>query len=273
MRSRFLIGSVCAVLLLVVAGTCRQRSSSSQSATSSTEQLPTTAPESVTNPASLPTTDSAADGQETRSTHSDNRPSLEGQIAVLMADDPDSVINVRSLPSPESDPIGLGRVGEQVILGRSEPAEDGYTWYYVTFPGTSTMGWVREDLIDLPAVDPDAKPTAKAKLRAAPNNDVLKQVLNEQCGDMRAIEAYFVTPSHTIYVCKVRNKRLYLSQESGTQQVVTANEVEALGGGYIIGNGNFEYRLDSASFVVVRFDDSGRQEEVLRESVVYTERY
>jgi hypothetical protein len=64
-----------------------------------------------------------------------------------------------------------------------------------------------------------------------------------------------------------------LSQETGTEQVVTAQDVEALGGGYIITNGNFEYRLDSGNFVVVRFDDSGQQEEVLRETIVYTERY
>jgi hypothetical protein len=190
-----------------------------------------------------------------------------------MAEDADAVINVRSLPSSESDPIGLGRVGEKVVLGRSEPGEDGYTWHYVTFQGTSTVGWVREDLLDLPEVDPDAEPQSQTHAQAALHSDVLKQALNENCGDMRAIEAYFVTASHTIYVCKVRNKRLYLSQESGTQQVVTAKEVEALGGGYIIGNGNFEYRLDSGSFVVVRFDDSGKQEEVLRESVVYAERY
>ena len=75
------------------------------------------------------------------------------------------------------------------------------------------------------------------------------------------------------YVCKIRHQRLYLSQEQGTEQVVTAQDVEALGGGYIIGNDNFEYRLDASSLVVVRLSDSGRQEEVLREPVIHSERY
>jgi hypothetical protein len=179
------------------------------------------------------------------------------------------LINVRSLPSADADPIGTGQVGDQVVLERAETAEDGFVWHYVTFEDETTFGWIRADLLDVQSM----VPTSQSAAPAQPQNDVLKPALDEQCGGTDAIEAYFITQSHTIYICKNRKQRLYLSQESGTRQVIIADDVEPLGGGYIISNGNFEYRLDAGSFVVVHFDDSGRQEEIIRESIVYTERY
>ncbi|HEY9887436.1 MAG TPA: SH3 domain-containing protein, partial [Candidatus Obscuribacterales bacterium] len=197
-------------------------------------------------------------------------PVAGGQTAVITAADPNAEVNVRSRPSVDSDPLGYGRVGDSVVLGRSETAADGQTWHYVTFADADTVGWVRSDFLDLPALSSEAE--AAAAPAVAVQSDSLKAALDEQCGSVRAIEAYYVTQSHTIYVCQRRGQRLYLSQEQGTDQVISATEVEALGGGYLIGNGNFEYRLDSSSVVVVRFDDSGRQDEVLREAVIYAER-
>ncbi|MGD1943622.1 MAG: SH3 domain-containing protein [Leptolyngbyaceae cyanobacterium] len=195
-----------------------------------------------------------------------------GQIATIIAENPGAEVNVRSQPSATSTPIGYGQVGDTVVLGRAAPATDGHTWHYVTFQNASTVGWVRSDLLDIPPATPSSSDEPAAATLGA-QSDVLTQALDEHCGNARAIEAYFATQSHTIYVCKLRHQRLYLSQEQGTEQVVIAQDVEALGGGYIIGNDNFEYRLDSGSLVIVRFDDSGQQEEVLREAVVYTERY
>lgn len=274
MRSRILVGSIFTILLLTLVNTCRQQASTSQSMTDETTAT-TPADEEASAEADWPGLSEAQVAQSTANSAAERQPqTLEGQVAVLTAEDADAIINVRSLPTPESDPIGAGTVGDQVILGRSELAEDGYTWYYVTFEASSTVGWIRSDLLDIQsATEPTAPSTAENVSHTQPRSDVLKQALDEQCGDARAIEAYFVTQSHTIYVCKVRSQRLYISQEAGTEQIITAQDVQALGGGYIIGNGNFEYRLDSGSFVVVRFDDAGRQEEVLRESVVYTQRY
>ncbi|MEM1308605.1 MAG: SH3 domain-containing protein [Cyanobacteria bacterium P01_H01_bin.153] len=196
-----------------------------------------------------------------------------GQTAKLTAADPQAQINVRSQPSSVGEPIGYGRVGETVVLGRSEAAEDGYTWHRVTFQSDGTVGWIRGDLLDIqPLESVTDQPATAAPVNQA-TSDALKQSLDDTCGSTKAVESYFVTASNTIYICKVRNRRTYLSQEAGTEQVIQAEDVEALGGGYIIGNDNFEYRLDASSLVVVRFDDSGQQEEILREPVIHSERY
>jgi hypothetical protein len=159
-----------------------------------------------------------------------------------------------------------------VTLGRSETAADGYVWRYVTFQNGTTVGWMRSDFLEVQAPAVAASTTATPATSAAAR-DLLKAALDEQCGSVKAIEAYFITQNHTIYLCQVRGQRLYLSQEKGTEQVIQAQEVEAIGGGYIVTNGDYEYRLDSSNFVVVRIGPAGQQEEVLREAVVYTERY
>ena len=273
MRSRFVVGGLLAVVCLVGLGTCRQLRSRSQVPTPTADEGTAGAPILHPKPDTWPgLTETVATASTSESADPNKLTQTEGQIATIIAENPNAEVNVRSLPSATSDPIGYGQVGDTVVLGRAAPAQDGHTWHYVTFQNASTVGWIRSDLLDLPTTSPSST-DEPATATLSPQSDVLKQALDEHCGNTRAIEAYFVTQSHTIYVCKVRHQRLYLSQEQGTEQVVTAQDVEALGGGYIIGNDNFEYRLDSGSFVIVRFDDSGQQEEVLREAVVYTERF
>lgn len=271
-RSRFVVGGVSIVLLLTLIGTCRQQASTHSDrlapVPSSANVDPPPSANARTTPTSTDVSVSPSPDSDTAATQTNE--ALAGRPAVLTAKDPSAFINVRSLPNPGADPIGTGQVGDPVILEQAETAEDGFVWHYVTFRDDATVGWIRADLLD---IQPATEAPPSASTAQPQTDDVLKQALDEQCGGTRAIEAYFMTQSHTIYICKIRNQRLYLSQESGTRQVVTAQEVKALGGGYIISNGNFEYRLDAGSFVVVHFDDSGRQEEVIRESVVYTERY
>ncbi|MEL7316287.1 MAG: SH3 domain-containing protein, partial [Cyanobacteria bacterium J06559_3] len=72
-----------------------------------------------------------------------------GGMAVVTAQDPNAEVNVRSLPSSNADSLGYGMVGDTVTLGRSEAAEDGHTWHYVTFQDTSTTGWIRSDFLDI----------------------------------------------------------------------------------------------------------------------------
>ncbi len=275
MRSRLITGSVLLVLLLAVASTCRQKTTST--ATDATDQADA--------PASLTAVANAADASGSAPHATQSSGSVRPHAATtarsaplvgrLTAADPAAQINVRSQPSQVSDAIGFGTVGEAVIVGHTETDADGYAWYQVTFERDEMVGWVREDLLELPTAEPVAETAVVANTAATPQapSDTLKTALDETCGGQTAIEAYYITPSNTIYICKTRNQRTYLSQEAGTEQVVTTQDVEALGGGYIITNGNYEYRLDSGSFVVVRFDDSGQQEEVLRENIVYTERY
>ena len=273
MRSRFVLGGLLAVVCLVGLGTCRQWRSRSQRPTTTadagTDGTPTVQPTPDTWPGLTDSVSTAAIDELAAPPQPDQ---TAGQIATLITENPGAEVNVRSQPSATSAPIGYGQVGDTVVLGRAAPATDGHTWHYVTFQNASTVGWVRSDLLDIPPATPSSSDEPAAATLGA-QSDVLTQALDEHCGNARAIEAYFATQSHTIYVCKLRHQRLYLSQEQGTEQVVIAQDVEALGGGYIIGNDNFEYRLDSGSLVIVRFDDSGQQEEVLREAVVYTERY
>jgi len=277
MRSRLITGSVLLVLLLAVVSTCRQKSASTSTEVANQNDVPLALKE-VSNASELPPTGTATHATQRAGSVPSGAAAAARPAPIvvsLTADDPAAQINVRSQPTQTSDAIGYGEVGESVILGHAETAADGYAWYQVTFQRGDLVGWVREDLLALPTralLAESEGASAPVSAEQAPS-DTLKTALDETCGSQQAIEAYYLTPSNTIYICKVRNRRTYLSQETGTEQVVTAQDVEALGGGYIITNGNFEYRLDSGNFVVVRFDDSGQQEEVLRETIVYTERY
>lgn len=273
MRSHIILGGSFLLLLLAIVSTCGRQPEATSVTSAEPEDSPSAVESSFSDTPSSPVAQPQRPSQSELETDSEaSAETTEGQLAKITASDPGSEVNVRSLPSQAAESIGFGKVGDEVVLGRSETAEDGYTWHYVTFREATTVGWVREDLLD---IQPQAKPapTATNQPSNVVQSDTLKRALDEQCGNAEAVETYFITQSHLIYVCKVRNQRLYLSQEQGTEQVVTAQNVEAVGGGYIISNGNFEYRLDSTSFVVILFDESGRQEEVLRENVVYSERY
>ncbi|MEO0985048.1 MAG: hypothetical protein AAFY20_05815 [Cyanobacteria bacterium J06639_14] len=190
-----------------------------------------------------------------------------GKVAVITAQDANAEVNVRSLPSPNADSLGYGVVDDVVMLGSSETSEDGHVWHYVTFQDAATAGWVRSDFLDIPA-ESDAR-----FIEAAPGKDVLKEALDEECGGPKAIAAYFMTQNYTIYLCQHRGQLVYLSQEKGTDQVIVSEDAQTVGGGYIIPNDNYEYRLDSSVFVVVRLDDKEEENEILRESVIYSERY
>ena len=191
-----------------------------------------------------------------------------GKVAVITAQDQNSQINVRALPSQNADPLGYGLVGDTVNIGRSETSDDGHTWYHVTFQDSSIVGWIRSDFLDIPPT-----PTTDLVSNTLPQRDVLKEALDEQCGSPDAIEAYFMTQNYIIYLCKRRGKLLYLSQEKGTSQVIVSDDTQTVGGGYIVTNDNFEYRLDSSLLTVVRIDETDVEDEILRESVIYSERY
>lgn len=194
-----------------------------------------------------------------------------GGMAVIAAQDPDAEVNVRSLPSSNADSLGYGLVGDTVILERSETAEDGHTWHYVTFQDAPTTGWIRSDFLDIVPATVDAAADLAASSASGP--DVLQEALDEHCGGPKTINAYYMTQSHLIYLCKRRGRLLYLSQEKGTEQIIVSKNAQPVGGGYIMVNDNYEYRLDSSQFVVIRIDEKDKENEVLRESVLYSERY
>lgn len=299
MRARFILVGILTFCLSAIVVTCRQTPSTSRSVTDEQDQPLGDFSQPLTNPASassssaaLPRKPFTASSQNPKQNQASEtarslqlmaRPdghgqenstekNLEGAIATITANDPNAEVNVRSLPTVTSDPIGYGIVGDAVALGQSDVDPDGGIWYHVTFQESSTVGWIRSDLLDI-QTPPERSDTEATTVSQKAQSEALNKALDERCGDARAVEAYFITQSHTVYVCKTHQQRHYLSQEHGTQQVITTSMVEPVGGGYIINNGNFEYHLDSSNLTIIRLDDSEKREEILQEPVIYSERF
>ena len=298
MRARTFFWGLATIMLFVVANSYRQQQSTPETPTAASTLAGRTIPRKSSPPTTWPgishapqTSDvltrasaaantstplnarTEADAGTTADIRTDIRTVVStvdhtGKVAVITAQDQNSQVNVRALPSQTADPLGYGMVGDVVQLGRAEESEDGHTWYYTTFQESSTVGWIRSDFLDIPPT-----PAAELVSTALPQRDVLKEALDEQCGSPDAIEAYFMTQNYINYLCKHRGKLLYLSQEKGTNQVIVSDKAQPVGGGYIVMNDNFEYRLDSSLFVVVRIDESDQENEILSESVIYSERY
>jgi hypothetical protein len=73
-----------------------------------------------------------------------NRATIPGWM--VLSASPGSQVNVRSTPSTSANAPHYGLVGDRVWATRSAVSE-GYTWYFVGFPGSGATGWVRGDLI------------------------------------------------------------------------------------------------------------------------------
>ncbi len=97
---------------------------------------PTPAPEATPTPTPTP-------GQTPAGT-----PINPPQSAQLIANQPESRINLRSGPGTSFAAKGYGLVGDPVQLLRSTTASDG-TWYYVRFEQSGAEGWIRSDFINV----------------------------------------------------------------------------------------------------------------------------
>lgn len=60
---------------------------------------------------------------------------------------PGSQVNVRSAPSVNAPSPSYGLVGDRVEVLNDTRGDDGFTWYYVRFPGSGAEGWIRGDFI------------------------------------------------------------------------------------------------------------------------------
>lgn len=69
------------------------------------------------------------------------------QEGVLRANDPQSQINLRSSPDPNSARLGYGLVGDRVEILEQVPGSDDYTWMRVRFYQSGAVGWIRGDLV------------------------------------------------------------------------------------------------------------------------------
>jgi len=67
----------------------------------------------------------------------------------LIAQDPNSEINVRTVPGTSFDSPHYGIVGDEVTLIESEREVDSnHIWYKVKFIGSGAEGWIRSDFIE-----------------------------------------------------------------------------------------------------------------------------
>ena len=68
--------------------------------------------------------------------------------AILIANDPDSRINLRDNPSATGRELGYGLVGDRVEI-IEQTTSDGYTWHRVRFPRSGSVGWIRGDFVNV----------------------------------------------------------------------------------------------------------------------------
>lgn len=100
-------------------------------------------------------------------------------MAVIVAENPEAGINVRSQPTTESNPVLAVKPGDRATVIKQTLGKDTYTWYNLEFVDSKTKGWVRGDFVEI-------KPQAKATPTAP-------QSLPQNVGSITAPVGMFVT--------------------------------------------------------------------------------
>ena len=162
--------------------------------------------------------------------------SYSPQTGVLVAEDPDSRINLRSETSLNSELKGYGLVGDEVRLLDASLSGDRYVWYFVEFEISGAKGWIRGDFIKRPDVPPDIEDIkVKAKLAGLTlqeAQDILSLDENNSYGmDVKVIIPSYIPPGFEV-------------RDTG------AGEHRSLGPNYFIeylGPGNKCFGVDAAS--------------------------
>lgn len=73
--------------------------------------------------------------------------SSTSRSGVLVARDPQAIINVRTAPSIQSAVAAMSYPNEPVVILAENRSPDGYPWYQVRLSSTGREGWVRGDLV------------------------------------------------------------------------------------------------------------------------------
>ena len=120
------------------------------------------------------------------------------QIGQLVANDPNSQINLRSMPSIDSELKGYGLVGDKVrLLGAFWWGAGRFPWYEVKFEGSGAEGWVRGDFIARPDVTPPDIEDIEAKANLAGFTlQEAQEFIDVFEKHMPEVEDYIVVPSY-----------------------------------------------------------------------------
>jgi hypothetical protein len=197
------------------------------------------------------------------------KPLSNFQVTHLVAQDPDTQINIRADPNVDAAVIDGGGVGEEVEVLRVATADDDHDWYYIQTDDESS-GWVRSDF-----VEPIRAVTGPVITDQA-GEDILTVALDRHCGGSQSIAAYYQTESFLVYVCMPGNRPIYLGHELGAPQVLVTDDVQPLAGankGYTARQDNYEYRITDTALTVYKVDDQDEFTLVLQEQVTTARHY
>ncbi len=189
------------------------------------------------------------------------------RTAYLTAQSEGAQINVRSQPTTQSDSLGFGLSGNEVVLLRLAEGEGGYSWYFLNIEDSQTAGWIRGDFIDTSGEavasaqndEPDA-----ADAEEAPDDQGV-------CGRARQ-EAYFETDSLNIFICNTGNGLRYVSLDKENQESLVTEDVMSGQGTYVAIDGNYQYHLTNNALAVYRVNQ-GDYEPLANETVIRHEQF
>jgi hypothetical protein len=231
-------------------GSCQGRNGSASSAANGEQQAtPSLQTETVATTAET----SAAGYQST--------PIEPPRMAQLTSQQATAQIHVRSQPTTQSNSLGYGATGDTVQLLRLAEGEGGYSWYYLKFKASGEEGWIRGDFVD----------ASGSTVAAAPATPTEDDSGSGACGRDRQ-EAYFETPSFSVYICNLGTGLRYVGIEKDTQESLVTEDVRNAQGIYIAIQDNIQCHINEDALAVYQINN-GAYSQLVAEKVVDYEQF
>lgn len=274
MRLHMVLLGVTTALLLLVANNHKRQELDSQNAVAIASQATTSSLEVDSPQASLE--DLTVPASEQAATHSEDSQVDESSIktsAIITAQEANARINIRTSPSVDSEPVSYALVGDEFLLNQSETDTSGNVWHHVTSLDGELSGWVHGEFLKIQSSSIEGTRTSSFIEEDIHEEDILKDALAKSCGVPLKVHAYFLTQNHIIYLCYRRDNLIYVSQEKGTEHVISVDAVKVLQDSYVIANETYEYHLDAKTFRVVHMDDEGKETAILSDPIIHSEQY
>lgn len=155
--------------------------------------------------------------------------------ATLYANDPASVINIRTRPTLESTVVYLGSPGDRVDIIEETMDAAQMPWYFIQLEGENVSGWVRGDLVSFTV--PTASSPNNPPSDGAPGDPTLQGIptaLLEACRTRAFVELDTFRNDITITQARLVSAGVYnltwrqrSTNVTGTCTVNTRNQVTA----------------------------------------------